>query len=262
MIEKYLTDKEYETYFSSLNGLRRRIARVLPIKSGIYILDIATGYGFYSLEIAERGRNLKITGIDITKSNVENTKRDIEKRNFGEKIEVIQMDATEMGFPDKKFDMVVNFLGLEDIHMTRGKDGVQNTFNEANRVLKSDRFFCSVIMPTDEMETEAQRTEVALFSYICDATWLNYKEYEEMLARAKFKIVEKKHFFTGRKLTPDQAKVEIKFACREVPKIYGIYTPSFEDVWERFGNKIEENGLGQCSRVLLIIAQKTGHLNS
>lgn len=260
MVEKYVTDKEYETYFSSLNGLRGRIAGELPVESGMNILDVATGYGFFALEIAERDKDLKITGIDITRSNVENSKKNIEKRNFGEKIEVKRMDATKMGFPDEKFDMVVNFLGLEDIHMTRGKDGVQKTFNEVNRVLKPDRFFYSVIMPPDEMETEAQRTEVALFSYICDATWLNYKEYEEMFARAEFKIIGKKHFFTGRKLTPDQAKEEIKFACSEVPKIYGIDTPPFEDVWDRFGLKIEKNGLGQCSKVLLVSAHKVGQV--
>ncbi|TFF88509.1 MAG: methyltransferase domain-containing protein, partial [Promethearchaeota archaeon] len=90
MVEKYVTDKEYETYFSSLNGLRGRIVGELTIKSGMNILDVATGYGFFALEIVERGKDLKITGIDITKSNVENSKKNIKKRNFGEQIEVKQ----------------------------------------------------------------------------------------------------------------------------------------------------------------------------
>jgi len=51
---------------------------------------------------------------------------------------------------------------------------------------------------------------------------------------------------------------EIRFACDNVPEIYGVETPSFEEIWERFGTDIEKNGLGHSSKVILFIAQKVG----
>jgi len=171
-------------------------------------------------------------------------------------VKVVEMDATGMNFGPEEFDMAVNFTGLEDIHMTRGKAGVEQTFQEVSRVLKPESFFCFVVTPPEEMETEAQRIEVALFSYICDATWLSAKEYERMLEKAGFMLVRKEKYYTGKKLTPEQAKAEIRFAIKTDPKIYGIATPSFDEVWAKFGHRIEENGLGHYSKVILMIAQK------
>lgn len=116
-------------------------------------------------------------------------------------------------------------------------------------------------MPPEELETEAQRIEVALFSYICDATWLSTRKYEEMLEKAKFRLERKKSYCTGKKLTSEQAKAEIKYACKWVPKIYGIKTPSFEDIWERFGPDIGRHGLGHYSKVVLMLAKKIGEQN-
>ena len=166
------------------------------------------------------------------------------------------MDATSMTFPDESFDMVVNFLGLEDIHMTRGKEGVHKTFHEVSHILKPAGYFCFVAMPPEEMESDAQKLENEVFSYICGATWLSAKEYEEMLKETGLKLLMKKAYYTGKKLTPEQAKEEIEFACENVPKIYGIDTPPFDEVWEKFGERIEKHGMGHYSKVVLFIAQK------
>ena len=165
-----------------------------------------------------------------------------------------------MSFSKEEFDMAIDFTGLEDIHMTRGKAGVLQTFHQVSRVIKSKSFFCFVVMPPEEMETQTQKIEVALFSYICDATWLSAKEYESMLEEAGLRLIRKKQYYTGKKLTPEQAKAEIRFACKTDPKIYGIKTPPFEEVWSRFGHQIEKNGLGHYSKVVLMIAQKAGEV--
>jgi hypothetical protein len=111
-------------------------------------------------------------------------------------------------------------------------------------------------MPPEEMETEAQKIEVALFSYICDATWLSVGEYKRILENAGFTLVKQETYYTGKKLTSEQAKAEIRFAIKNDPKIYGITTPSFDDVWAKFGQQIEKNGLGHYSKVVLVIGQK------
>ncbi|MGB7062766.1 MAG: methyltransferase domain-containing protein [Candidatus Zixiibacteriota bacterium] len=256
MNEEYVTGPEYRTYYPKLGGLRFRIAADLPVKSGMRILDVATGSAYFAMEVARRDKSLRITGIDIARTDIRNSKKNLKREGLTGRVEVLQMDATKMSFPAEEFDMAVNFTGLEDIHMTRGKAGVEQTFHQVARVIKPDSMFCLVVMPPDEMETQAQRTEVALFSYICNATWLTGKEYESILQRAGFTLVEKKQYYTGKKLTPEQAKVEIRFAIETDPKIYGVTTEPFEKVWAKFGQQIEEHGLGHYSKVVLMVARK------
>jgi ubiquinone/menaquinone biosynthesis C-methylase UbiE len=261
MIERYMSNSEYETHFGKLLGLRSRIARKLPIKPHMRILDVATGEGFFALEVVRLHGDVKITGIDISQSSIRDARRNVRKQNLRELIEIVEMDATNMWFSEQEFDMAINFTGLEDIHMTRGKSGVQQTFFEVNRVLKPDSLFCFVVMPPDEMETSAQKIEATLFSYICGATWLNSKEYEKMLEKAKFKLCKKRRYYSFVKFTPQQAKNEIKYTIRRVPKIYGINTPTFEEIWSKFGQDIEENGLGCYSKVVLMVARKVEDAN-
>lgn len=258
MIEKFIFPTEYHNYYSRLGGLRRRVACSLPISPGMHILDVATGSGHFALEIAGRDTSLRVTGIDLVDNDIVNGRENVKDLGFEKQIELITMDATEMTFPDGSFDMAVNFLGLEDIYMTRGHEGVRLAFKEVSRVLKTGGRFCLATMPPEEMETEAQKLEVAVFAYICDAEWLSVTEYEGMLKEAGFELIKKERYYTGKKLTPEQAKEELKFACVNVPKIYRIETPMFQDVWKRYGKEIEKNGLGHCSKVVAFIARKTG----
>jgi hypothetical protein len=140
--------------------------------------------------------------------------------------------------------------------MTRGRAGIQKTFSEVYRLLKPQSNFCFVVMPADTAETEAQKLEIAMFSYICNATWLNTDEYKSMLESARFTLISEKNYYTQKKLTPAQAQKEIQFACEHVPRIYGITTVSFDEAWERFGRDIEEHGLGHYSKTVLITARK------
>lgn len=141
--------------------------------------------------------------------------------------------------------------------MTRGNIGVQKTLFEVNRVLKPASYFCFAEMLSDGMETKAQKIDFALFSYICRrGKGLSGKEYEAMLEKANFKLVEEKDYHSGLKFTPKQAKREVKYVVESFPKTYGIATPSFNDAWTTFGKTIEENGMGCYSKITLITTQK------
>ncbi len=261
MEEEYVSDEEYPTYFSKLSNLRRTIANDLAVQVNTHLLDLATGYGFFALELAQREGSLEIVGIDISPSDILQARRNLQGYDLADRVKFIEMDAADMSFPDESFDMIVNFLGLEDIHMTRGKIGVQNTFLEANRVLRPDGLICFAAMPTDEMETEAQKTEVAVYSHICGATWLDTGEYQEMLLRAEFKPIWRRCYYAGKKLSPEHAKTEIRFACENAPRIYGVDARSYEETWARFGEEIERNGMGHYSKVVLFVAQKASELH-
>lgn len=256
-VESYISDEEYSSYFETLAGVRPRIARVLPIVPDMRILEIGSGYAYFAIEIARISTSIHVTGIDISEDSVQKARTNVARKRLHSQIDIIKMDATHMDFSDEQFDMAVNFCGLEDIHMTRGRNGVGKTFSEVYRVLKPQSHFCFVVMPVDAMETDAQKLEVALYSYICDATWLTRSEYTELAYQTGFTSVAENEYTTGKKLSAQQAQKEIRFACDNVPRIYGVAARSYADVWAQFRQKIERHGLGHLSKVVLMITQKS-----
>lgn len=260
MSEEYISDSEYEKSFESLGGLRSKIANDLPLKPGMRILDVATGEGYFAIEVARRVNNLQIIGIEISEIVIQEARTILKNQGIEGCIEFVKMDAADMGFGSREFDMAINFTGLDEIYMTRGEEGVRKTFFEVNKVLKPDRYFCFVVMPPEQMETEAQKLEVALFDHVCGAKYLSKKEYEAMLEEAKLKLVSERSYYSGMKFTPQQAKKGIRYTIKTDRERYGIETPPFEEVWTRFGKDIEKNGLGCYSKVELMIAQKAGDI--
>ncbi len=260
--ETYLSDSEYENYFPELSGLRDRIARDLPIPPHAEILDLATGYGYFAVQLARLDPGIRVAGVDLSERDVREARKLVMKQELMDRVRVLQMDVAALAFPSESFDLVVNFLGLEDIHMTKGKEGIERAFREAARVLKPQGTFCFTAMPPEEMETEAQKIEVELFSFLCRAIWLPISEYQKMLEGAGFSIIrqggrEMKAYYTGKKLTASQAEREIRFACESVPRIYGKETLSFDEVWKKFGSRIAEHGMGHYSKLIGFIAAKT-----
>lgn len=254
--ERYLTQEEYPAYFGRLSGLRTRIVRALPVKSHMKILDLATGYGYFALELAGIDQTLKVTGIDLAENDVLQARAAVNRLGLNDRVSIERMDAADMGFEPGSFDLAANFLGLEDIHMTRGRFGVQQVFNEVHRVLKPLSCFGFTVMPPDEMETEAQKLQNEVFSYVCNATFLSMPDYDEILHRAGFVPLSKRGYYTNRRVTPQQAREEIRFACDSVQRIYGIPTPRFDEVWDVFGERIEEHGMGLYSKVVLVLVQR------
>lgn len=253
MAEIYVSDREYPTYFSTLGGLREKVAESLPFSQGD-ILDVATGSGYFSAALARIRPKTRITAIDIGSFDI--GKLVVDKRGLADRVTFVNMDATRMDFPVNHFDHAVNFLGLEDIHMTRGRKGVEDTFREVYRVIKPGGTFSFTVMPADLAETAAQAMEIEVFSYICNATWLKEAEYTRIAESRGLVVQSRKVFKTGKKLTLEQARMGIKFAAENVPRLFGRSARSFEDVWGRYREKIMVNGLGHYSRVELIITRK------
>jgi len=108
-MEQYISDWEYPTHFGKLGGLRSRIVKDLPIKAGMRILDVATGDGFFAIEIAKHYGDVKVVGIDISPSIVRKARRNIKRQNLQGNIEVVEMDATSMRFSKEEFDIAVDF---------------------------------------------------------------------------------------------------------------------------------------------------------
>ena len=76
----------------------------LPQKSGLSILDIGCGAGFFSILLAEKGHN--VTGIDLTESMIEEARK--LGQETGSAASFLVMDAERLAFADNMFDAVVS----------------------------------------------------------------------------------------------------------------------------------------------------------
>jgi ubiquinone/menaquinone biosynthesis C-methylase UbiE len=250
--ETFVSDEEYPSYFVKLEGMREEVAAELELAGDV--LDIATGSAFYAMALARKHTGVHVTAIDV--ADLDTARENVDQAGLSSMVTLREMDATSLLFRDESFDHVVNFLGLEDIHMTRGRVGVEKAFMEAHRVLKPGGSLCFVAMPSDEPDTMAQRNEIEVFSWICDATWLTREEYLVLVTDAGLTLEYSKVFRTGKKLTAEQSKEEIEFACENVPALYGRTARGFDEAWERFGESITEHGMGHYSRLELFVTRK------
>jgi ubiquinone/menaquinone biosynthesis C-methylase UbiE len=165
------------------------------------------------------------------------------------------MDSIRLDFQPSTFGLATNFMGLDDIHSTRGPQGVRQSIHEVARVLKPRGFFCFTVIPPEETETPSQRLECEAYSYACGATWLPAIKYQEYLRGAGFTLLKREPFYTGKKLRAEHAMQQLGEAI-EKAKTHDIETIPLDEVWKRFGAEIMKNGLGHCSRSVLMIARK------
>ncbi len=108
----------------------RRLVELAQIPEGARVLDIATGRGAVLFAAAERvGAQGHVTGIDLAKDMVEETRREI-KRWALTNVDVQFMDAEHLEFPDESFDFV--FCAFAIFFFPQ----LARAFSEMMRVLK------------------------------------------------------------------------------------------------------------------------------
>jgi ubiquinone/menaquinone biosynthesis C-methylase UbiE len=260
-----MTDEEYAECFMSFWGIRTQIARLLThhgLEKGVKILDIPSGHGVFALEIARVISRGQVHGIGLL-NDVQTFKafcRSLpsEDQQYLTLIDYHVMDATHLGFKPSSFDFVVNFLGFEDINMTRGQQGVQQALRECSRVLKPGGILQLTLCL--EGNTPDERVARDVFSLLgCRALFHPKEWYIEELSHCGIPLLDEHWFHTHRKMTVSQAKEEISFACREIPRLfssYGVTTMPFESLWDKVGDRIEAHGMAYYSHLCVLIGQK------
>ncbi|MBD3171819.1 methyltransferase domain-containing protein [Candidatus Bathyarchaeota archaeon] len=158
---------------------RKETAEKIHVKGKT--LDKATGPSYFAIQVTKTHPETTITGIDIFEASIKTARKNIKKEGLQDQIKIIQMDATDLQFMDESLDIATNYLGLEDIHMTRERKGVVQAFREAHRVLEPGGSFYFVVIPVGRLDTWAQRVEAEAFNRICGAKWLHHKEYLQIL---------------------------------------------------------------------------------
>jgi ubiquinone/menaquinone biosynthesis C-methylase UbiE len=256
----YLSAEEYRSYFIELGGVRRRLAKDLSefgVQPRQWVLDVCSGHGFLAWEVAKLMGRGGVVGIGLH-TDVESSKNFLREENRHRIVSYIETDSTTMPFSDGSFDTAVNFLGLEDVNMTRGKLGVRKTIGEMIRAVKTGGLVEIALNINGEEEDEVLNEEISRFIGH-NAFFYRPEFYIQELERRDAEILDEKWYYTDKKMTAEQAREELRYACEMTPKVYsdfGVSCKSLEEVWNRFGDRIERHGLALYSDILAIFARK------
>jgi ubiquinone/menaquinone biosynthesis C-methylase UbiE len=261
---QYFTDEEYEEAFVHFEGVRHKIASHLGNRLSLEkgkILDLLAGHGFLSVELTRMfpGCSIYGTGLSTDYDSFTALKAsNVFPNSVWNEIEYVQCDVTELPFEDGYFNLVANFLGLEDVFMTRGESGLQSTIAEVARVTKDDGLIEITIVeygltPEERVAREVWE-EIGL-----NAVFLDREYYISAFAEHGFELEEKPLYTVRKKMTFNQAKEELEFACREAPKIYRDYDVSaisFEQLMTRFGKRIVKHGMAYYPNIRVLLFSK------
>lgn len=123
---------EIHGYYGLLGGVRERVVDDLDLKNGMKILDIGSGDGLFAITFSKKLSNSEVIGIDVDEENILDAIEHAETAKA--KCKFLKMNAYELSFPDKYFDVVGCFLGLGEI--CHSIDDVAKILDKVKRVLK------------------------------------------------------------------------------------------------------------------------------
>lgn len=110
---------------------RRSLARYLPKRSSLRLLDLATGTGDQMISLFEAGAPIAAaTGIDLADGMIAIGKEKVEKKPYWNKIEWLRADAEALPFSDDSFDAATFSFGIRNV-----SDPLRS-LKEIHRVLK------------------------------------------------------------------------------------------------------------------------------
>jgi len=254
---RFLTDEEYEKYWDELGGVRGAIAEEIAEDHATCALDVGCGYGYFTLEIARRLKTGAVVAIDLIPSAFTIMEGIIGEKATPASIEPLMADAATLPIRDGTIDLAASFLGMRDIYMTTGADGVRATIEEMARATKTRGRITLGVTPPDRASHEAARIAIEVEGNVFGAVSPPSTLYTEIYASKEISMLSDDVHRTGAKLTAEQAETELRDGIPIAREIYGMAVPDFEEVWERYGPGIEEHGYGMYSEITILLGEKS-----
>jgi len=261
---QYFTNREYERAFFEFGNIRGKIAdkmKQLSSLEGGTILEFLSGHGLLSAEMAIRFPKSRILGIGLS-NDVETWKQLRNLMKYPQEIwsnfHYLLSNATRMPLKSSSCDMVVNFLGLEDLNMTSGWSGVKQAISEIDRITKRDALIQISLVEYGGTPEELLAKEI--WNTIgLNAVFQNMEDYLQRFEEVNIHPIESLKFEHRRKMTAKQAREELRFACEEAPQIFSTFDVraiKFDELWEKFGERIEECGVAYWPNIQVVILAK------
>jgi demethylmenaquinone methyltransferase/2-methoxy-6-polyprenyl-1,4-benzoquinol methylase len=170
--------KEFN-YGVELKGIKK----LLDIKKGEFVLDVATGTGHYLILMAKKGPICY--GIDISKRILNVAKRKVKKLKLNNVRELRIGDADKIPYPNSFFDWVT-CIGLIEYYPIKH---TKKILLEFRRVLK-ERGKIVLDFP-DIKNKEAHEFKEKSESVKTNVYLYDFKKIKDMLIKLKFKILTK-----------------------------------------------------------------------
>ncbi|TFF67919.1 methyltransferase domain-containing protein [Candidatus Thorarchaeota archaeon] len=259
MCFQYFTDEEYNRAFVEFGGVRQRIAEKLEeyCHGTGRILDAPAGHGYLGFAVAERLPGCRVVALgfqnDLDSYSRVRQQAQIPRSTFC-RVQYLLGDGTQIPLQSDSCLAVVNFLGLEDVMMTRGLSGVRRMLSEFTRVADPHGLIQLAVVEYGDLPEE--RVAKQVWDAIgLNAVFLESAQYVQILDELGIDLVEEELIPLNKKMTPSQAREEIRFACTEAPRIFrrfGVTARPFTEIWREFGHRIETHGMAYWSRLRLL----------
>ena len=254
---RFMTDEEYENYWTSLGETRDAIARDISLRDGSLTLDVACGYGYYTIELSSNDPTGMVVAVDIVPSAFAKMKRLQSRLGNNDNLEPLMADSSLLPLRSDVFDHATSFLGMRDIYMTRGRKGVESTIGEMIRASKKTGRITLAVTPPDLAEVMAVRVAIDVEGKVFGARSMPSTFYTELLKENGVDTTERKLYSTGLMMTAEQTKVELEEGIEIAKEIYGRDVQDFDEVWTRYGSTIERHGYGMYSKITVISGKKS-----
>lgn len=129
-------------------GVQRWATARIPPLSGLH-LDLACGYATFLAQLGWRYPATRLVGLNIDFRGPHALARPL-LAEAGVRAALVQGDARRLPFADGTFRSASCFLGLQDVEIGYGKEGMRQTVREAVRVLCKE----GVLVLLDEFSTD------------------------------------------------------------------------------------------------------------
>jgi ubiquinone/menaquinone biosynthesis C-methylase UbiE len=94
------------------------------------VLDVGSGPGYLSIEIAKRAPGISVVGIDSSKAMAQIAQANAEREGLSDRVRFVKCDGAKLHFEDDSYDFVISTGSL---HAWKDPEAV---INECFRVLK------------------------------------------------------------------------------------------------------------------------------
>ena len=159
------------------------IIELLPVKSGVRILDLGTGSGYLAFALAKRYPDVSVTGLDIVeKALAENMTR--AEHDGLDNLSFISYNGISFPFDSESFDMVVSRYALHHF------PDINKSLSEVHRVLTDEgSFFISDPTPNTD-DTSGFADEYMQVKPDGHIKFRTFSEWEELCGSIGFKLID------------------------------------------------------------------------
>lgn len=95
---------------------RKKVARELPLRPHLEILDLATGTGDQLLALCNSGLSIhRMVGIDLAEEMMAIGRKKFDQTPFGKKVEFLRADAQKLPLAPNQFDAATFSFGIRNV---------------------------------------------------------------------------------------------------------------------------------------------------